>query len=228
VAPTGVKNAAADLPEPGVAPGLIAIYGGSLAKTFEVGSSTPLAQTLGGTVVLVGDRLLPLVYVSPEQINAQLPADLEPGEYTVTVRTEGMADVASTFNVVRNAPGLFANIVDGTSYAVALHDDGSPVTTSSPAKRNETISLIGTGFGPFNRRVLDGFATPAAPAALLVDAVEVIAGGVSIRPSFAGAAPGLVGLTSTRFRLDGAGSGSLEIRVLVNGKESNTVILPVE
>ena len=37
VAPTGVRNAAADLPEPGVAPGLIAIYGGSLAKTYEAG-----------------------------------------------------------------------------------------------------------------------------------------------------------------------------------------------
>ena len=76
VAPAGVRNAAADLPEAGVAPGLIAIYGGGLANAFEVGSAAPLAQTLGGTVVLVEDRLLPLVYVSPEQINAQLPADL--------------------------------------------------------------------------------------------------------------------------------------------------------
>jgi uncharacterized protein (TIGR03437 family) len=228
VAPTGVRNAAADLPEPGVAPGLIAIYGGSLAKSFEVANAAPLAQTLGGTIVLVGDRLLPLVYVSPDQINAQLPGDLEPGEYNLVVRTEGMADVTSTFTVVRNAPGLFTNPVDGVFYAVALHEDGSPVTVASPARRNETISLVGTGFGPFKQRVLDGFATPVSPAFPMADPVEVIAGATPIQPAFAGAAPGLVGLTTTRFRVDGAATGPIEVKVVVNGKESNTVILPVE
>ncbi len=64
VAPAGVRNAAADLPDPGVAPGLIAIYGAKLARTYEAGTSNPLAQSLGGTVVLVEDRLLPLIYVS--------------------------------------------------------------------------------------------------------------------------------------------------------------------
>jgi uncharacterized protein (TIGR03437 family) len=228
VAPAGVRNAAADLPEPGVAPGLIAIYGGSLGKTFEVGSSNPLPQTLGGTVVLVGDRLLGLIYVSPDQINAQLPGDLEPGDYSLTVRTEGMADVKSDFTVVRNAPGLFVNMVDTTPFAVALHEDGSPVTTGSPAKRTETISLIGTGFGPYNRRVLDGFLTPATPVAALVDPVDVVVGGVRVTPSFAGAASGLTGMTATRFRVGPNGSGTVEVKVIVNGKESNTVILPVE
>jgi uncharacterized protein (TIGR03437 family) len=228
VAPTGVRNAAADLPEPGVAPGLIAIYGGSLGKTFEVGSSNPLGQTLGGTVVLVGDRLLGLIYVSPDQINAQLPGDLEPGDYKLTVRTEGMPDVKSDFTVVRNAPGLFVNMVDTTPFAVALHEDGSPVTVGSPAKRTETISLIGTGFGPYNRRVIDGFATPAAPPSTVVDPVEVVVGDVHITPSFAGSAPGLTGMTATRFSVGQNGSGTVEVKVIVNGKESNTVILPVE
>ena len=87
---------------------------------------------------------------------------------------------------------------------------------------------MGTGFGPYNRRVLDAFVTPASPAATLVDPIQVLAGGTPIQPSFAGAAPGLVGLTTTRFRVDGAGAGLTEVRVVVNGKESNTVILPIE
>jgi uncharacterized protein (TIGR03437 family) len=228
VAPTGVKNAAADLPEPGVAPGLIAIYGGSLAKAYEVASTNPLPQTLGGTVVLAGDRLLGLIYVSPDQINAQLPGDLEPGTYSLTIRTEGMADIKSDFTVVRNAPGLFVNMVDTTAYAVALHEDGSPITTSSPAKRTETISLIGTGFGPYSRRVIDGFVTPATPPAPIVDPMEVVVGEAHLTPSFAGAGPGLVGMTMTRFRLNPNTTGPVEAKVIVNGKESNTVILPVE
>jgi uncharacterized protein (TIGR03437 family) len=227
VEPTGVRNAAADLPEPGVAPGLITIYGGSLAKGYQAGSSNPLPQTLAGTVALVEDRLLPLVYVSPEQINAQLPADLVPGEYKLSVRTTGMVDVTSLFTVVRNAPGLFTNPVDGVAYAAALHEDGLPVTAQSPAKRNETVTLLGTGFGPYDRPVLDGFATPPLPAAALVDPVHVVIAGEALRPTFAGAAPGLIGVTATRFRV-GAVSGNVEVKVVVNGRESNTVVLPVE
>jgi len=49
-----------------------------------------------------------------------------------------------------------------------------------------------------------------------------------IEPSFSGAAPGLVGLTTTRFKVGAAGAGSTEVKVIVNGKESNTVILPIE
>jgi uncharacterized protein (TIGR03437 family) len=228
VAPAGVRNAAADLPEPGVAGGLIAIYGGSLANVYEVGPSNPLPQTIGGTVVLVGDRLLPLIYVSPEQINAQLPSDLEPGQYKLTVRTEGMPDVVSEFQIVRNAPGLFVSQVDTTAYAAALHADGSAVTTTSPAKRGETVNLIGTGFGPYSRRVIDAFPTPATPAATLVDPVEVVAGDLRIQPVFAGAASGLTGMTSIRVVIPSGLTGAVPLKVLVNGRESNTVILPVE
>ena len=39
-----------------------------------------------------------------------------PREYKLTVRTEGMPDVKSTFTVVRNAPGLFVNMVDTTPH----------------------------------------------------------------------------------------------------------------
>jgi uncharacterized protein (TIGR03437 family) len=228
VAPTGVRNAAADLPEAGVAGGLIAIYGGSLANVYEVGPSNPLAQTIGGTVVLVGDRLLPLIYVSPDQINAQLPSDLEPGQYKLTVRTEGMPDVISEFQIVRNAPGLFVNQVDETSYAVALREDGSAITKENPAKQGDVVNLIGTGFGPYNRSVIDGFKTPATPPATLLDPVEIVTGDVRIQPTFAGAAPGLTGMTSTRFRIPSGVTGAISFKVVVNGRESNTVVLPVE
>ena len=84
----------------------------------------------------------------------------------------------------------------------------------SPAKRSELISLIGTGFGPYNRRVVDGFVTPATPAATLVDPVEVYRGSSSLQPSFAGAAPGLTGMTATRFRVGQNGSGPVEVKSL--------------
>jgi hypothetical protein len=113
-----VVNAAGPTPEPGVAPGsLISIFGASLANRFEASPSGRLLQTLAGAVVMVEDRILPLVYVAPEQINAQLPSDLAPGNYTLRVMPEGQLEVKAEFTIVRNAPGLFANTVNSVAYA---------------------------------------------------------------------------------------------------------------
>src|SRR5256885_917050 len=46
-------------------------------------SPNPLAQTLGGVTVRVGDRFMPLIFVSPSQINLQLPDDLPLGAQTI-------------------------------------------------------------------------------------------------------------------------------------------------
>jgi uncharacterized protein (TIGR03437 family) len=61
-----------------------------------------------------------------------------------------------------------------------------------------------------------------------VDPVEVVVGEAHLTPSFAGAVPGLIGMTTAKFRLDPNTTGPVEAKVIVNGKESNTVILPVE
>ena len=44
------------------------------------GRTAPLAQTLGCVTVRTGDRLLPLFFVSPSQINVQLPDDTATGD----------------------------------------------------------------------------------------------------------------------------------------------------
>jgi uncharacterized protein (TIGR03437 family) len=229
VSESGVRNAAGETPETGVAAGsLVSIFGASLATRFEASQGNPLAQALAGAVVMVEDRILPLVYVSPEQINAQLPSDLQPGTYTLTVRPEGLGDLKTQFTVVRNAPGLFANSVESVSYAIALHEDGSPVTLASPARRDETVTLVGTGFGPYDRRTVDGFATPVTPAIHLADPMEVRVGGIVLQPSWCGAVPGFVGVAGTKVKLAGIPSGRNEAIVVVNGVLSNTVIIPVE
>lgn len=232
VEPAGVRNAAGETPEPGVAPGsLISIYGGSLAREYEAGTSNPLPQTLGGVVVQVEDRLLPMVFVSPDQINAQLPSDLAPGRYTLTVRGEGAADIAASFEIVRNAPGIFSNVVGDKTWALALHEDGTPVTATSPARRDETITILGTGFGPYARRVLDAFRVPASPLTDVADNVDLLIGSQTwVKPLWAGAAPGYVGVNAVRVRITNqfTPGSTLEVRISVNSKLSNSVLLAVE
>src|SRR5207244_2956291 len=77
IAAAGVSNAAGITPQPGVAAGSVAsVFGANLASSVVVAPDGPLPQTLGGVTVLAGDRLLPLFFVSPAQLNVQLPDDL--------------------------------------------------------------------------------------------------------------------------------------------------------
>src|SRR5207248_11522925 len=131
-----------------VAPGsIVSLFGVNLAPSLQVGPDNPLAQSLADVTVRIGGKLLPLLFVSPEQINAQLPPDLAEGVYTLTVRWEGKPDAVTDFTVARNAPGLFNRVVDGRAFGLFLHENGDPITTDSPARRNETVTLLGTGLG---------------------------------------------------------------------------------
>jgi hypothetical protein len=60
-----------------VAPGsLVSIYGLDLAANTQSAGAPPLPLTLSGASVLIGGQAAPLLYVSPEQINAQVPFGL--------------------------------------------------------------------------------------------------------------------------------------------------------
>lgn len=221
IAPAGVKNAGGDTPESFVAAGsLISITGESLAPDTSTGRVNPLAQTLGGVTVTLADRFLPLVSVSPQSVVAQLPSDLAEGEYTLQVHLQGQQDVSASFTVKRDAPGLFST---------ALHPDGTAITSDNPAAIGETITILGTGFGPYTAPVIDGF-FPISPAPSISDSVDVMAADQVFQPVSCAAAEGYTGmvalkLTMTDALVQAAKSG---MKVRVNGVLSNSVVIPTQ
>ena len=229
IAPAGVQNAAGPTPDQVVAPGsLISINGASLTSATLTGPVNPLAQTLGGVVVTMGPRMLPLLSVSPNVVTAQLPADLTDGVYTLTVSATGQPDVSATFTVARNAPGLFTWSTDSRPIALAAHADGTAVTPDSPAKQGETVTVYGTGFGPCQNPMIAGFLVPNAAPNPLIDTVVVELGDLSPLPSFSGAATDQIGMEITKFQITpDIPSGILDLKISVNGRNSNTVQLPV-
>jgi uncharacterized protein (TIGR03437 family) len=230
IAPAGVRNAAGDTPSSTVAPGsLISISGQNLSTATDLGRVNPLAQTIDGVTVTVNDRILPLLFVSPQQINAQVPSDLPDGDYTLQVHSPGQPDVSANFSVARDSPGLFGQSMNSQIYAAALHADGSAITPDSPAQAGETITLVGTGFGPYSTPVIDGFFPPDPPPAL-ADSVSISAGNQNPAPIWVGAAPGFAGITLTKFQVPAAmaGGGTVQVTVSVNGASSNTVMLPIQ
>ncbi len=249
ISPAGIRNAAGGGPDGTVAPGsIIAIYGENLTSQLQIGPSNPLAQAIGNVYVTVGQSILPLIIVSPTQINAQLLSTLGEGDYTLTVHATGQQDVTGKFTVKKNAPGVFYNVTsDGMPLVAALHQDGTPVTEDSPAQRGETITFYGTGLSALAQPWIDGFILPSDTVFTLVDPVKVMAGipapppvdgqdapapaPLVVRdPVFAAGAPGMVGTSVVKFKVDNdlPAGNVLELYLSVNGSVSNRVQLPVK
>jgi uncharacterized protein (TIGR03437 family) len=232
IAVTGIVNAAGTTPQAGIAPGSIgSIYGGSLAPSTALGPSSLLTQTLAGVTVMSAGQLFPLFFVSPTQINFLLPPGFPAGPATLTVSVPGQADLQSNFTVVRNAPGLFQQMVNGQAFAIAMHEDGSLVTAASPAQSGELLKMFGTGFGPTNPPTPEGFALPVQPVFQVSDTSTISIGDSTvISPDSVVAAAGRVGVDEVQFRLgSGAPTGmNAPMHITVNGQDSNTVLLPVQ
>ncbi len=226
-----VLNAVGETPVRAVAAGsIISIYGSDLAPYLQIAGGNPLPQTLAGVTVWVHDRVLALLFVAPGQINAILPYDLPPGEYTVVVQHAGKEDVTGTFTMAESAPGLFGRVFTGEVFVMAAHEDGTAVTPDSPARSDEVISIYGTGFGRYDRVVPYGFQLPSSPEYKLVNPVEVFAGEIPLEAEFVGGAAGYSGADILKIRItDAIPVGStLLFRIRIDGNESNTVLLPVQ
>jgi uncharacterized protein (TIGR03437 family) len=163
---------------------------------------------------------LPLLYVSPEQINFQVASDLEPGIYTLELHRDGGVLRSVDFTVARDAPGLFA----------VLHEDGSAITPDAPARPGERVALYGTGFGPYVIPAPDGFRVPVDPPDPLTDSLQVLVAGHTLPPEFAGAGPALTGIALVWFVLPGdlEPGVAVEVAVAVGGVESNAVLVPLK
>jgi len=226
-----VVNGAGTTPSNTVAPGsAISIFGANLADAVTVSPSGSLPQTLGGVTVSVGSRLLPLYFVSPGQINVQLPADLPLGESSVVVTTPEQVQVASSFTLAQDAPGLFSLTSNNKALALAFHADGTLVTEASPAKAGETLTLFGTGFGPTTPARPEGLPVPQSPSFVVTDPASVQVATASYSAQSAYALPGSVGIDVVEFTL-GAGApsgGDFQVTVTVNQVVSNTVLLPIQ
>ena len=216
--PAAVQNAAGTTPMNGVAPGsIVSIYGVNLSSGLLAGPTNPLAQTLSNITATLGSQILPLFFVSPQQINVQLPFETDLGEQLLVLHQTGQPDVNAVFSAVRNAPGLFG----------IAHPDGTAVNATNPAAMGEILTITGTGFGPYDRNPPDGIAIPAGSTFTLLDAVTVTCADVSVTPVSSGPSIDTVGANVIKFEVPGSlPSGTpVPLKVTINGVDSNQLSL---
>ncbi len=196
----------------GTAPGSwIEIYGSNLAPAGDSrtwngsdfsGINAP--NQLDGTTVTIGGVPAYVSYISPGQVNAEVPAGVGTGPQPVTVSTGNGTSAAASITVSPLQPALLALPawnVGGNQYVTATFTDGQtfvgPVgafagVTSRPAKPGETIVLYGIGFGPVGSGVQ--FGQVVQQLNNLVTPVQFQLGGSAAALTYYGLGPGEVGL----------------------------------
>jgi hypothetical protein len=211
-----------------LAPGtIIAVYGSNLASQTGQPTSIPLATALNGTSVIIGGIQAPLFYVSPGQINVQVPFELDSSkQYQLVVSANGAIATPQTIQLSPATPGIAA-FSDGT--LLAQHQDGTLVLPVSPALPGEYIVMYLLGMGGTDNPVTSGNGSPFDPLARPNVTPVVTLGGTQIPVAFAGLTPGLVGLYQINIQVpQNIAGGNQVLTVSQGGNVSNTTILPIQ
>ena len=131
-------------------------FGTGLATATIAATTLPLPTEIAGTTIKVKDsagaeRLASLFYVSPTQINYQIPAGTAPGAATVTI-TNGNGTIFTSEALIRTiAPSLFAANGDAQGVAAAL-----ALRVKADASRSyEEIVQFDAAQNRFTARALD-------------------------------------------------------------------------
>jgi uncharacterized protein (TIGR03437 family) len=233
----GVLNAASFDRQMPVTPGaLISIFGSNLAATTATADSIPLSTVLGGVNVKVNGVDAPLAGVFPsaggDQINAQLPWNVQAGQAQVVVTRNGVASAPQTFQVSQYSPGIFS-VQFGVGQAIAINLDGSlaapagsiPGLATRPARAGDTIIILATGLGPVTPGPVSGAASRDA-LRTTTTVPTVLIGGVSAPVDFSGLSPDFVGVNQLNVRIPAGVTpgGAVPLQISIGGMTSTSQV----
>lgn len=223
ISQNGIVNAASYAPT--VAPGgLISIFGIDLARRISAAEQLPLPTTLGGVSVNSNGRALPLLFVSPTQINAQLPVEASAGSSPIVVTTEAGDTAPAIAATTAAAPGIF---VFGANHAIVQNPDLSLNTDNNPAPNGSVVVMYLTGIGPVDNPVATGQPTPIGVLSRSQYPVTASVGGQPAEVQFAGLAPGIVGVMQLNLLLPQMTPGTHPVMVTINGTGSNAARIAI-
>ncbi len=213
----GASNAATG--QQSYAPGmLLSVYGTALGDFVQSAGTIPLPLYLAGFEAWVNGVMAPLYYVSPNQVNIQIPYETQPGITTLTVGNP-YVNVNYNLTIVPAAPGIFMT-------------DGFTAAPFSRAARGQTVTLFITGDGQVSPALADGATPPpGTPPTSLPSPklpVTLTVGGQPATIVLIGIPSGLVGVTQINYTVPAnAPLGVQPVVVTVGGVASPAAKLTV-
>jgi uncharacterized protein (TIGR03437 family) len=227
----GTVNAFSEVKAGALTPGTdVEVFGSGLAATSESAPSVPLPAEFRNTFMLVGPLQAPVIFVSPGQVNVQIPSELKPNQqYPVIISANGALTTPDNIDVVDVQPGV-AQYRDGSGNLIAQHSvDFSLVDAGHPAKPGEILIMYLVGMGATTIPVPSGTGAPSGPFAEVTVKPTVTVDSQPADVSFAGLTPNGVGLYQINFTVpQGAATGNLQVAVSQGTATANVTTLPVQ
>jgi uncharacterized protein (TIGR03437 family) len=204
---------------PGASPGsLLAVYGSQLAGTTQSATTLPLSLSMAGVSATVNGWPAPLLYVSPTQLNLQVPFEAGAGPAVLGINNNGQIG-GFLLQVAPTSPGILA-------------DASGNVLGAATAKAGAYATLYVTGFGDVSPTIEAGVpvtnGTPAADDPLPLLPLSVSVGGAPALIQFSGVTPGVIGLAQVNFLVPASlGTGVQKVVVTSGGVASAPANLTV-
>ena len=210
------------------------IYGLGFAVAPAAALGQPWPVSLGGVSVTIDGRAAPLLYVSPVQINFEVPAGTTAGDVPLTVQT-GLGNALNLMGrVAAIAPGLFTANGDGRGVVAASAVQviaGTTLQRPLPVFRcgdtpGSCVSVpIQLGVDTPTYVALYGTGIRSAPA----ESVTVFIGGNKVPVLYAGPQPEWEGLDQINIELPFTlrAAGEVDVVIEAGGAFSNTARIQI-
>jgi uncharacterized protein (TIGR03437 family) len=192
---------------PGIAPGgVVSIFGTGLSVTGQA------------TTVDMDGIAMRLLFATPFQINAEVPLTMAPGVHTIRVQSVyGASQQAVTVSAV--APGIF--LIGNPPVGAITNQNFTLIGPSNPLPRGQSLVIFATGLGTVTQS--GQYFQTSTP-------VTVVLNGTELSTSFAGLAPGFIGLYQVNVTVPAGTPPGLGITLAlkVGGQQSNSVLVSLQ
>ena len=217
---------------------IVAAFGQNLAASTAVATTLPLPTQLAGVTVKVKDaagaeRDAPLFFVSPNQINYQVPTGASAGIANISVLTDGNLVARGMVPITGTAPALFSANSSGQGVPAA-----SLLRVSGDAQLYEPVARYDAELKQFVPEPID--LGPEGDQVFLIlygagfrsvgaGGVTVMIGDVEAQVLYAGAAPGFAGLDQANVLVPRSliGKGEVSIQLTAGNRSANALTVSV-
>lgn len=161
-------------------------------------------------------------YVSPQQMNLQVPWELTGASATVKVIVNYTYSAEYTLPIAPYSPGFF--VYDSANDVAALDLSNQLVGSTNPVARGSYIQLFMNGLGPVSNQPGDGLAAAGSTLSYTSASPTVTIGGQPVTTvQFSGLAPGYVSLYQVNVQVPAnISAGAQPITCTIGGVSATT------
>ncbi len=233
ISPNGIVNAA-DYDANPVAPGsYISLFGSGLSDTtdYSVAAILPLAIDYVNVSFDVPSAGISvpghLTYVSPSQVNVQVPWELQnQSAAEVKVTIDYSNGNVFTLPLANYAPAWFEV---GSGMVAALDLNYQLIDSANPARPGSVVQLYANGLGPVTNQPKSGEPASGVVLSEMTNPPTVTIGGQTAVVGFRGLAPGFAGLYQVNVTIpENLAPGNYPITISIGGKTSRASNIQVQ